>query len=88
MIAAKPICKPGLTVKDIGGEALLYSADEEAIHILNPTAQLIWELCDGTRTITDMEQTIRTNFFVSTEYDVRQDIRHALAIFVDKGLLQ
>jgi hypothetical protein len=33
----RPVHKPGITVKDIGGE-------EEAIHILNPTAHLIWEL--------------------------------------------
>ena len=59
MNTTRPVRKPDITVKDIGGETLLYSAAEEAIHILNPTARLIWELCDGEHTVEDMEQAIR-----------------------------
>ena len=46
MTATNPVRKSGITVKDIGGEILLHSSDDKAIHVLNPTAQLIWELCD------------------------------------------
>jgi hypothetical protein len=84
----RPVRKPGITVKDIGGETLLYSANEEAIHILNPTAQLIWELCDGEHTVEDMEQAIRANFSVAIEHDVTGDIRRTLEVFAGKGLLK
>ena len=84
----KPVRKPGVTVKDMGEETFLYSADEEAIHILNPTAQLIWELCDGEHTVADMEQSIRANFSVPDEHDVTKDIQRTLDVFADKGLLQ
>ena len=88
MSTTKPVCKPGLMVKDIGDGVLLYSISEDVIHILNPAAQLIWELCDGTHTPMDMEQAIRANFPVPVEYDVGQDIRRLLDVFTNKGLLQ
>ena len=88
MNTTRPVRKPGITVKDIGDETLLYSAAEEAIHILNPTAQLIWELCDGEHTVEDMEQAIRAGFSVADEHDVTTDIRRTLAVFAGKGLLK
>jgi hypothetical protein len=84
----KPVHKPGITVKEMGEEMFLYNADDKAIHILNPTAQLIWELCDGEHTIVDMEQAIRANFSVSDEHNITKDILRTLDIFADKGLLQ
>jgi hypothetical protein len=88
MNTTRPFRKPGITVKDIGGETLLYSGEQEAIHILNPTAQVIWELCDGEHTVEDMEQAIRANFSVAIEHDVTGDIRRTLEVFADKGLLK
>jgi hypothetical protein len=84
----RPVRKSDISIKDIGDETLLYNIDEEAIHILNPTAQLIWELCDGVHTVADIEQTIRTNFSVPAGHDVTADIQRTLAVFTDKGLLQ
>jgi len=84
----KPVRQPGIVAKEIGGETLLYNAEEEVIHVLNPTAKLIWELCDGEYTITDMEHMLRTNFAVPDEHDVATDIQQTLAIFSKKGLLQ
>jgi hypothetical protein len=84
----RPARKPGITVKDIGGETLLYSAAEEAIHILNPTAQIIWELCDGEHSIEDMEQAIRASFSGADEHDVTADIQRTLGVFASKGLLK
>jgi hypothetical protein len=83
----KPVRKPGITAKNIGGETLLYSAEEEAIHVLNPTAQLIWEFCDGEHTVAGMEQAIRANFSVTGERDVARDIRRTLEVFATKGLI-
>ena len=88
MNTVRPLRKPGILVKDIGGETLLYSAEQEAIHILNPVANLIWELCDGEHTVEDMEQTIRAGFSVADERDVIRDIRQTLEIFAAKELLK
>jgi predicted ATPase len=83
----KPIRRPDVMVKDIGGETLLYSRDEKAIHVLNPTAQRIWELCDGQHTVADIAQAIRSSFVVPDQHDLTADIRQVIAVFVEKGLL-
>lgn len=87
METTKPVRKPEITVKDIGGETLLHSPDGKAIHVLNPTAQLIWEMCDGEHTHSDMEQTLRNRFVIPDEYDVLSDIRRTLETFATNGLL-
>ena len=84
----RPIRKPGIIARDLGGETLLYSAEEEAINVLNPTAQLIWELCDGEHTIEDMEQAIRASFSVTDAHDVGADVERTLEVFAGKGLLK
>jgi fructose-1,6-bisphosphatase len=88
MNSTKPVRKPDITVKEIGDETFLYSAAEEAIHILNPTAQLIWELCDGEHTVADIEQAIRENFSVPDKHNVAADIQQTLDVFAEKALLQ
>jgi len=87
MNTTKPDRKPGIIAKDIGGETLLYSAEEEVIHVLNPTARLVWELCDGQHTVKDVERAIRAGFSVDEEHDVTGDIHQTLEIFAAKGLL-
>ena len=83
----KPTHRPGIIAKNIGDETLLYSAEEEAIHVLNATAKLVWELCDGEHTAADMERAIRASFSVPDEQDVGRDVRQTLDILTDKGLL-
>jgi len=84
----KPVRKPGIIVQDMGGETLLYSAEGKAIHVLNPTAKRIWELCDGEHTAADMAQALRASFSITGEYDMMGDIHRTLEVFADKGLLQ
>lgn len=88
MNTAKPVRKSGIIVQDMGEETLLYSAEGKAIHVLNPTAKRIWELCDGEHTSEDMAQALRASFAIAAEHDVMGDIRKTLEVFADKGLLQ
>lgn len=84
----KPVRKQGIIVQDIGRETLLYNAGGKAIHVLNPTAKLIWELCDGVHTAEDMEQEIRSKFSVVSKHDVSADIQKTLEVFASKGVLE
>ena len=87
MNTAKPVRKQGLIVQDIGHETLLYSAEGKVVHVLNPTAKLIWELCDGTHTADDMERKLRMNFSTAKEHNVVEDIERTLDLFVSKGII-
>lgn len=84
----KPVRNRGIVIQDIGRETLLYSAEGKVIHVLNPTAKLIWELCDGAHTMENMEQAIRASFSVSGKHDVAGDILRTLEIFKNKGVLE
>ena len=87
MNAAMPLRNPDITLQDIGNEVVLYSATADAVHVLNPTAKLIWELCDGQHTLVDIEQALQTHFAIPADRDVMADIRQTLATFNQKGLL-
>jgi hypothetical protein len=88
METVKPTRKAGIVIQDIGGETMLYSSDDKAVHVLNATAQLIWELCDGDHSLAEMEQAIRSQFAVPAEAQVLKDVERTLSIFASKGLLQ
>lgn len=50
MAARPPKQKPDYLLEVMDGEILLYHPSRTAIFYLNPTAALIWRLCDGQRT--------------------------------------
>ena len=87
MITTKPTRKPEITVKDIGGETLLYGSNQKILHVLNSTAKLIWDLCDGQHSLAEIEQSLRSNFSVPVDHDVAGDIEKTLEIFASKDLL-
>ena len=84
----KPLHKTNLILKDIGDEFLIYSAEHKEIHVINPTAQLIWNMCDGDHSLSDIEQEIRARFSIPPERDITGDIQSTLNIFRTKGLLE
>jgi hypothetical protein len=84
----RPLRVSTVIARNIGSETLLYNADEEVIHVLNPVAKLIWDLCDGEHAPEDMEQIIRQNFSVSGAHNVGSDVQRTLGTFAEKGLLK
>lgn len=87
MSATKPRRKSDVAIQELGEDVLLYRAENQAIHVLNTTAQRIWELCDGEHTEEDIAQALRTHFAVPTGHDVAGDIRLTLGRFAEQGLL-
>jgi hypothetical protein len=83
----KPIRNPDIIARQIDNETLLYTPDRGNIYKLNPTARLIWELCDGAHSLQEIEQTLRASFAVGSEHEVMADIQHTLKLFADRGLL-
>lgn len=85
---AKPTRRDDLLVKDIGGEKLVHGGPDDAIHVLNPSAALIWDCCDGHHGVDDIAQALRDHFSVPAGRDVLADVRSTLDVLAAKGLLK
>lgn len=84
----KPLRKRSVLCKRMGQETVLYNKESEAIHVLNPTALLVWDLCDGEHSVEDMEKAIRNEFSVGDEEKVSEQIQGVIARLSEEGLLE
>ena len=84
----KPLHKSNLLLKDLGDEFLIYSVEHKELHVINPTARVIWDLCDGEHSISDMEKVLLANYAVPADSDIITDINTAINAFQQKGLLE
>ncbi|GJQ48662.1 MAG: hypothetical protein HKUEN01_10480 [Candidatus Kuenenia stuttgartiensis] len=78
----------GVIIQDIGKEVVLRNVDEKTIHVLNTTARIIWELCDGEHTIGDIERKLRETFSIPDDTNIRNDIVNTLNALTEKGMLE
>jgi hypothetical protein len=78
---------PVVLQRNMGVETILYTNQMEAVHVLNRSAKLIWDLCDGGHTLAEIEQAVRAQFAVGENVDLYPDIRQALEALLKKGLV-
>lgn len=85
----KPLQRQDVTFKQLDEtETMLYDPKTDALHILNPTAKLIWKLCDGEHTLEDMVAALETQFTGTEGKDISGEIQTTLNTFAAQGLLQ
>ncbi len=65
MSTSIPIQKKGIMNKQIGDETLLYDMQGGTIHILNKTAHMIWDLCNGHYSEDDIQNELKDTFCIS-----------------------
>jgi pyrroloquinoline quinone biosynthesis protein D len=51
-----------VAVEVLGDELCVYDRASKRVHALNPTAARVWQLCDGTRSPTDIAQLLSSEF--------------------------
>ena len=78
----------GVIEQDIGNEIVLRNADEKTIHVLNATARIIWELCDGNHTVEDMERQLKERYSIPENTNLLDDILNTLNALSQKGMLE
>ena len=83
----RPIRKPSVVSKKLGHETVLYDQETRAIHVLNPTAILVWELCDGQHSPEEIEHSLRAEFRAEEKAGVLEDVAHIIERFHAEGLL-
>jgi len=76
----------GFFVEEMEEENLLYRlGSHKAIH-LNDSATVIWKLCDGSRTVQEIINVLRTHF-PGSEGTIAADVQEAIGVLADEGAL-
>jgi PqqD family protein of HPr-rel-A system len=83
-----PVRKDGVTARKLGDECLLYDPASGALHVLNASGHMVWEMCDGAHTLQDIERAMRDSYEVGEDADVRRDLEQILSSLGDKDLLK
>jgi hypothetical protein len=82
----RPRPAPGYEVTLLDGEAvMLHPATLEIMH-LNRSATLIWQLCDGQRTVADICELL-SGVYADAAPQVRLDVQRTLETFEERGAL-
>jgi phosphoglycolate phosphatase-like HAD superfamily hydrolase len=83
-----PLRRSNVIVRDLGDEVLIYGAEQQVIHVLNATARVIWELCDGQHDEHAIIRELRQRFELHANDNVEADVAATLAELHAKGLLE
>lgn len=79
--------KAGYRLEQLDGELLLYHLQEERVIYCNTTASLIWQLCDGQRTLAELIALLREAFPEASE-TLAADVMAAAQQLLDAGCVQ
>lgn len=67
-----------LHARALGDELLIYAPRQGVIHILNRTARVIWEACDGVNTPAAMVCLLHDRFDMTPEQASVRNVMHTL----------
>jgi hypothetical protein len=84
----KPIRKEDVHARKLGEEWLLYDSEREKVHILNPTAEFVWRMCDGSHDIAAIKAKLHGLYDIHDEQQLDNDLRQILEEFDQLGMLQ
>ena len=82
----KPLRQPDFRLEKMDNELLLFNPKTTNILYLNETASLIWQLCDGQRSVTDMI-TLLIETFPEAGNSIKQDVDETITLFQKHGVI-
>ena len=87
MYPQQPTRREGVMAKKIGRETFLYDFEKGSVHILNNSAQFIWDLCNGQHNVDDILNALKKGFNIPADTNLLEEIEATLVVFHKKGLL-
>jgi len=76
-----------ILAKELGSELMLYDTEADEVHVLNPTAKLVYEFYKKGTNPTEIEQRMREKFQVDSGQDLHADVMRCLEELRSKQLL-
>ena len=81
----KPKHIDGLDIEQTEDGYIIYEADKDRVHYLNPTAALILELCNGSNSIDAISELVQEAFHLPEAPE--QVVRETITQMTGEGLL-
>ena len=72
---------------EVGGEGVLYDELRQEVHVLSPTATLIWSGIDGRTTLERIARDLSESFGTDLEV-VRTDVLELAGFLLERGLIR
>lgn len=82
-----PIPNSEFTLEQLDNELLLYHPTKTTTVYMNETASLVWQLCDGKRTVGEIVELLSESFPEAGE-DLVSDIEKTLDTFSQHGAIE
>jgi hypothetical protein len=84
-----PVPKPvaGFQSETLDGETILLHPTRNIIIYSNPTAALIWQLCDGIRTTNEIVELLSAAY-PEAQDQIRTDVLETIQTLVEQGALK
>jgi hypothetical protein len=83
----KPSRKDGILSRQLGDEWLLYDETNGSVHVINSVAEFVWRMCDGSRTIANIEDEMQKTFDVPDGVNLGKDLEKIIQNFLDIGVI-
>ena len=84
---SRPCQAPHLEEYEVEDEITLFDPHQNQVHILNPTAAVVWRLSDGTQEVAEIASQLAGLYGLEPAV-VEEDVRDILAQFRDARLLE
>jgi hypothetical protein len=80
----KPLRKQEYRLEKMDNELLLFNPQDLVVLYLNESASVVWQLCDGQRTISQIAELI-AEAYPEAEKSILDDVQETILLFRDKG---
>jgi hypothetical protein len=86
MTIEHPQITEGLEIDEVDDGLIVYQESSERVHHLNPTASVVFQLCDGSRDAAAIADAVGVLF--GLEDTPQEEVESCLSRFVREGLLR
>lgn len=85
-LSDKPKTKPNFNIQNLGNELVLFNTENLNVLYLNQSASVIWQLCDGSRSIREIIDML-TDAYPEAYSDMETDVKETIHLFLSHEAL-
>lgn len=83
----KPKRKENIEVREVEDDLILYDPSKDAVYLLNKSAKIIFEMCDGNFSVNEMADIISETLNINRK-KVIEDLKKTLNEFRKKDIVE